>query len=367
MLVKFVHHDLNQPEVAGCLMPWDIPFYSETLRERVCGFDESSLHPYTSLPTLLEGLLSLAEQLFDVRFKPMPDVPTWHEDVLVYGVWDHTDFRGYAYMDLHPRQGKRPGAWMYPLIHATETNMPISGVMAANLSRGTEAKAPRLDHREMCTLYHEFGHLLHHLLSDVKIGSLAGTNVAWDFVELPSQILENWCWSSDALSTLLVHEDTGLAPPSELIHKLVKSRTYRAASGLRRQVSFAALDFKLHRMAAGTDPWSEALEHARSYSLVPLPDTYSMITSFGHLFSSAVGYSAGYYAYLWAQMLEADAFERFEDEGVFSSETGRHFRETILSTGNMAPAMTSFMSFRGQEPSEDALFRRLGLMETNEP
>ena len=363
-LVEFIEHELEQPEVARDLMPWDVDFYSEILRERACGFDESALHPYTSLPSLLEGLFSLAYRLFDVRFKPMPDIPKWHEDVLVYGVWDRGDaFRGYAYMDLHPRQGKRPGAWMYPLVHSTQKDMPISGVMAANLSRGTDGNTPRLDHREMCTLYHEFGHLLHHLLSDIKIGSLAGTNVAWDFVELPSQILENWCWSNDALSTLLVHEEDGLPAPDALIRKLVQSRTYRAASGLLRQVSFATLDFKLHRIPLDEDPLAEALEHARGYSLVPLPETYSMITSFGHLFSSAVGYSAGYYAYLWAQMLEADAFERFEEEGVFSSETGRHFRETILATGNMAPAMTSFVSFRGNEPSEDALLRRLGLME----
>ena len=363
VLRAFIHHELGEPTIANHLQPWDIDYYAERLREKVCGFKEAHLRPFTNLPTVLKGLLGLSERLFGVRFERLDDASTWHSDVITYRVWTRTQCRGFAYFDLHPRPNKQSGAWMSPLNYFGEGYQVVAGVIVANFGRDDLDSGSHLDHHEMCTLFHEFGHLLHHLLSEVRVGSLAGTNVPWDCVELPSLFMESWCWSPAALREIMVHETTGAKAPLALLKKLSESRKFRAASRLYRQLNLSILDLGLHRLKGDADPFDFAFHHAQKFSAVPLPNTYSMVTSFRHLFSSPVGYSAGYYVYLWAEMLEADAFDQFMDSGVFSSKTGRRFRETILSTGNGRCPLASYDQFRGQPPSTGALLRRLGLRE----
>lgn len=343
--------------------PWDINFLAEQQRQDTCDFKDALLAPYTTLPLLLSGLFDLASTLFGIDIRPLAELPTWHSDVHAFGVYEFEKLRGCFYVDIHPRSGKRSGAWMYPLCHRANQESIAVGVIAGNLTRGLSHAETALEHREVQTLFHEFGHLMHHLLSDVTIGALSGTNVAWDFVELPSQLLENWVWSRTALESLFRHKDTGESIPSDLVDRLLLTRRFRSASRLIRQVSFSILDLALHRLKSGTHANAAALEIAQRFSAVVLPDHYSMVTAFGHLFSDAVGYSAGYYSYLWAQMLEADAFKRFEAEGVFSEQTGRSFRESILAIGNSQPPMDAFIAFMGRPPQQDALLQRHGLLE----
>ncbi|MGB0646000.1 MAG: M3 family metallopeptidase [Bradymonadia bacterium] len=346
----------NQP-----LAPWDISYAAERLRQKDCNFNDEDLKPYAALPQLIDGLFTLAKRLFGIDIKPLEEAPTWHDDVLCYGIYDGAEMLGCCYFDLHPRAGKRGGAWMYPLRHRDKQGGVAVGVVAANVTKGPTLSSTCLNHREVQTLFHEFGHLLHHMLSEVSIGSMSGVNVAWDFVELPSQLLENWVWCENGLRTLLRHKDSGEPPPQSVIERLIATRRFRSASGLTRQLSFAILDLELHRLGPKEDPVSTALSIARQFSPVDLPDSYSMVTSFGHLFSSPVGYAAGYYSYLWAQMLEADVFDRFTTDGIFEREVGQKFRKSILSVGNSVTAMDAFVSFMGRAPEDEALLKRYGL------
>jgi oligopeptidase A len=345
--------------------PWDLSFFAEHQRQKTCDFKDELLVPYTTLPSLFNGLFGLAKTLFGVDIQPLSDCPTWHADVRVFGVYEDDKLRGCFYVDIHPRPGKQGGAWMEPLCHRGSEDGVAVGVIAGNLSRGPTHAETALEHREVQTLFHEFGHLMHHLLSDVTIGVLAGTNVAWDFVELPSQLLENWVWSKSALLSLFKHKDTGDPIPSDLVDRLLRTRRFRSASRLIRQVTFSILDLELHRLEPGSDANHIALEIACRFSAVKLPSHYSMVTAFGHLFSEPVGYSAGYYSYLWAQMLEADVFRRFEAEGVFSEQTGRSFRESILAVGNSQSPKDAFLAFMGRAPQQDALLARHGLLESS--
>ena len=237
------------------------------------------------------------------------------------------------------------------------------GLICANFSPPTESTPALLNHRELETLFHEFGHLLHHLLTTVQVPSLAGTNVAWDFVELPSQIMENWCWEKDALSLFARHHESGETIPDTLLDRLRSGRTFRSASQLRRQMSFATVDLALHReytTDANEEPHEFALRIFREFNTSPLPDDYAMIASFHHLFASPVGYAAGYYSYAWAAVLDADAFSRFQAEGIFNRETGQAFRQ-ILSSGDALPPETLFETFMSRPPNTDAYLKREGL------
>jgi oligopeptidase A len=241
---------------------------------------------------------------------------------------------------------------------------PHVGLFCANATPPVDGKPALLTHGEVETLFHEFGHLLHQLLSNVDVRSLAGTNVAWDFVELPSQIMENWTWERAALDLFARHFETNEPIPDALFSRLVSTRAFRAASMQMRQLGFAALDLALHR---DYDPalHGDVLAYARRalapYSTAPVPDDYAMIASFTHLFASPVGYAAGYYSYKWAEVLDADAFTRFKKGGVMSAEVGRAFRQTLLSRGDSEDPMKLFVDFMGREPSVDALLERNGL------
>ena len=291
----------------------------------------------------------------------------WHPDVHTYALYgDQEQLLGTFYADLHPRETKRGGAWMNALITGIENDPHHThhvGLICANFSPPTSSAPALLNHRELETLFHEFGHLLHHLLTNVQVPSLAGTNVAWDFVELPSQIMENWCWERDALALFAKHYESGESIPDSLMERLRAGRTFRSATQLRRQMSFATVDLALHRdysMESTQEPHEFALEIFRDFSFSPLPDDYAMIASFHHLFSSPVGYAAGYYSYAWAAVLDADAFSRFQDEGIFNRTTGDEFRR-LISSGDSQPPELLFQEFMKRAPSTDAYLRREGL------
>ncbi len=347
------------------IAPWDIGYWAEKMRKELYDFDEEELRPYFSVDATLRGLFETAERLYGVKIAETDDMPTWHPSVRAFRLKDASDGElGAFYVDLFPREEKRGGAWMQGLSTSVPPE-PHLGLFCANVTPAVGDAPALLTHREVETLFHEFGHLLHHMLSQVEVRSLAGTNVAWDFVELPSQIMQNWCWEKEALDLFAHHYETGETIPRALFDKMVRARTYRAANAQMRQLGFGTVDLDLH---VGWDPSEDAslLTHAReilqAHAAAPLPDDYAMILRFGHLFASPVGYAAGYYSYKWAEVLDADAFTRFKTEGVFDSSVGRAFRDAILSRGDSEDPMTLYQEFMGREPKLLALFERQGLV-----
>jgi oligopeptidase A len=351
------------------LAPWDVGYYTEKLRQKRFDFDEESLRPYFAAERVLDGLFALARRLYGVAFAPLEGAPTWHPSVRVFEIRDGGgELLGVFHVDLHPREEKRGGAWMNSLIMGGPTASGFSphvGLFCANATAPLGDRPALLTHDEVETLFHEFGHLLHQLLSRVEVPSLAGTNVAWDFVELPSQIMENWTWERDALDLFARHVDTGEPIPAELLARKTKARTFRAATMQMRQLGFAALDLLLHReyaLEGRSDLLAYAREKMAPFAATPLPSDYAMITAFTHLFASPVGYAAAYYSYKWAEVLDADAFGRFRREGILSPEVGRAFRDQVLARGDADDPMKLFVDFMGRPPSLDALLERSGLV-----
>lgn len=355
----------DAPELAA----WDLAYYAEKQRQALYDFDDEALRPYFPAPAVLSGLFALVRDLYGVTVAPAAELPTWHPDVTVYEVRDEDGAPlGYFHADLYPRDDKRAGAWMNGLVvgrpDADGRRGPHLGVICANLTPPHEGRPALLTHDEVETIFHEFGHLLHHLLTTVEPRALAGTNVAWDFVELPSQIMENWCWERAALDRFARHVDTGAAIPDELAQRLLRARTFRGASAMMRQLSFATVDLELH---CGPLPEDGPALVARAralmapFSAAPLPDDYAMICRFQHLFGGPVAYAAAYYSYKWAEVLDADAFTRFQREGLFSRAVGGAFRRTILARGDGADPAQLFRDFMGRDPDPDALLRRAGL------
>jgi oligopeptidase A len=354
------------------LGPHDVSYYAERLRQQVCDFDDEALRPYFPLPRVLNGLFDLVSRLYGLQFQRVGSLPTWHPDVQTWQVRE-ADGRvlGVFYVDLHPRETKRDGAWMSPLrvgLRGERGDTPHVGLIAANVTPPTNDRPALLVHREVETLAHELGHLLHHLLSEVEVRSLAGTSVAWDFVELPSQIMENWCWRRESLDLLAAHWETGEPIPDELFDGMTRARLYRKATALLRQVGLAHTDLALHTRYDPTRDrdvvaWSREL--MQPFTPAPLPDDFAMITSFSHLFAGATAYAAGYYSYLWAGVLDADAFTRFEAAGLFDEGVGSAFREQILSRGGSDDPAALFERFMGRPPDQQALLRREGLVATD--
>jgi oligopeptidase A len=354
----------NAPE----LEPWDVAYYAEKQRAALYDFDEEALRPYFPLERVTAGLFDLANRLYGIRVSEEPGVPVWDPQVHYYNIHDGDGaFLGGFYTDWYPRENKRDGGWMDALITggpAAGEFQPHLGLICGNLTPPAGGRPALLTHREVETIFHEFGHLLHHLLSRVEIRTLAGTNVAWDFVELPSQIMENWCWERQALDLFARHWETGEQIPDALFQKMKRARTFRAANAQMRQLGLAFVDLFLHiRYSPQRD--GDAVEYTRlllrEFVPAPLPPEHAMIAAFTHLFGSPVGYGAGYYSYKWAEVLDADAFTRFRDQGIFSREVGAEFRERILAKGDSQDPAELYRSFMGRDPDPRALLERSGL------
>ena len=355
---------------APALQPWDLAYYAEKQRQALYDFDDEALRPYFPAPQALAGLFAVAGHLYGIRVTPTDELPTWHPDVQTYRVDDeHGAALGYFYADLYPRDDKRAGAWMNAFItgapDASGNLGPHLGLICGNLSAPVGDAPALLTHDEVLTLFHEFGHLLHHLLTRVPVRSLAGTNVAWDFVELPSQIMENWCWEREALDLFARHWQTGAPLPEELLARMLRARNFREANATMRQLGFAATDLGLHTGAPETTG-DAILARARDLvtpyvATTPLPD-HAMVARFTHLFAAPVAYAAGYYSYKWAEVLDADAFSRFKREGVLSRTVGESFRATILSQGDSREPADLFREFMGRDPDPDALLARADLL-----
>lgn len=351
-------------EDAPPFKPWDLSYYAEKQRRARFDFDEEALRPYFPADRVLEGLFTIVQELYRVEIRPH-SMPVWDPKVETFGIYDRDGSMLAAfYVDLYPRENKRDGAWMNPILTGLD-GRPHLGLFCGNMSPPIDGKPALLTHNEVETLFHEFGHLLHHAFSRVEVRSLAGTNVAWDFVELPSQIMENWCWEREALDRFARHHATGEPIPDELFERLRATRTYRAANAQMRQLGFATLDLMLHREWV-KNPTKDLLAYAREiaalHSPAVLEPDYAMITSFGHLFASPTGYAAGYYSYKWAEVLDADAFSRFAKEGVLNPEVGKAFRESILEKGDSADPAELYRAFMGRDPKLEPLLERSGLL-----
>jgi oligopeptidase A len=346
------------------LHAWDIAYYAEKLRRHRCDFDGERLREYFPFEQTLGGLFRLAQDVFDVHVEQLPGVQTWDESVKCYELKD-ADGRtaGAFYVDPFPRETKRSGAWMHGLVNATSSQPGVAGVFT-NASPPTGNRPALLTHRDVQTLFHEFGHLLHHCLSRVPVRGLSGTRVAQDFVELPSQIMENWCWEREALDRFARHYATTEPIPQDLFAALREVRTFRAANDQMRQLGFAAVDLALH-IDYDESRHGDVIDFSRTilqrYSPAPLGEAHARIASLGHLFAHPVGYAAGYYSYKWAEVLDADAFTRFKSEGIFNRNVGQRFRCNVLERGNGRDPMRLFREFMGRPPELGALLARLGL------
>lgn len=357
-------------EPVRALYPWEQAYWSEKLRKARYDFDEEELRPYFALPNVLKGLFQLTEHLFGIRVRERSDnrPAVWHDEVRYYEIHDVASNRhlGSFFSDWHPRSTKRGGAWMAGLISGDrgETESPHLGLVAGNMSRPLGEQPALLTHNEVTTVFHEFGHLIHHLLGEVEVRSLNGTNVAWDFVELPSQLLENWCWERESLDLFARHWQTDETIPQALFDKMIAARNFQSARFQMRQLSFGKFDLEMHlHPERFMDGDIDALigETIADY-LAPSPLPFrSNVRQFAHLFSSSTGYASGYYSYKWAEVLDADAFSRFLEEGLLNPATGKAFREEVLSKGNSDEPQTLFRNFMGRDPDPEALLRRLGL------
>ncbi|MBI4889392.1 MAG: M3 family metallopeptidase [Acidobacteria bacterium] len=350
------------------LQPWDLAYYAEKLRAAQYAFEEEDLRPYFPLPQVLDGMFALVHRLYGITVQPGPRVPVWHPEVNYYEIRDEDgSLLGGFYADWHPRPTKRGGAWMDAFLTGFYQDArwrPHVGLMCGNLTAPVDGKPALLTHLEAETVFHEFGHLLHQTLSRLDVKSLAGTRVAWDFVELPSQIMENWCWERESLDLFARHYQTGQPIPDELLAKMRAARTFRAATAQMRQLGMATTDLALHidfTPGLDGDPISYSNRILQDFTAAPLPDNYAMLAAFSHLFDDPTGYAAGYYSYKWAEVLDADAFTRFLREGIFNPETGRAFRDAILSRGDSEDPAELFRRFMGRDPDAGALLVRLGL------
>lgn len=348
------------------LEKWDAAYYGEKLKQEIFDLDDEKLKPYFKLENVIDGVFTIAEKLYDLHFQEIYDVDVYHKDVKTYRVTDGQNNEiALFYADFHPRPGKRDGAWMTvyrPQYQLNDQNFRPHISIVCNFTKPSTKTPALLSFNEVTTLFHEFGHALHGMLADTKYPSLSGTNVYWDFVELPSQMLENWCYEPEALQIFAKHYQTGEIIPENLIEKIKKTANFQEGMATLRQVSFGMLDMSWH----GIDPTDvkdvraheeKALESTKLYPDVP---QNCMSTSFSHIFQG--GYSSGYYSYKWAEVLDADTFEYFQENGIFSREIAQKFRENILSRGGTEHPMTLYKKFRGKEPKPDALLKRAGLL-----
>lgn len=348
------------------LEKWDAAYYTEKLKQQRFDLDDEKLKPYFKLENVIQGVFEIAEKLYELQFEQSQEIDTYHQDVKTYKVLDKAGaLKAIFYADFHPRPGKRNGAWMTVYKQQYRKNGEDSRPhisIVCNFTKPTATKPSLLTFNEVTTLFHEFGHALHGMLADTTYPSLSGTSVYWDFVELPSQVMENWCYEKEALELFAKHYQTQEIIPMEYVKKIKESSTFMEGMQTLRQLSFGMLDMSWH----GIDPnnienvKSHEEEVFKSTNLFPQTPLTCMSTSFSHIFQG--GYSAGYYSYKWAEVLDADAFEFFKEKGIFNREVATRFRDTVLSMGGTENPMELYKKFRGKEPQPEALLRRAGLM-----
>ncbi|MEO4006415.1 M3 family metallopeptidase [Flavobacterium sp. CAU 1735] len=348
------------------LEKWDGAYYSEKLKQELFNLDDETLKPYFKLENVLNGAFTVAQKLFGITFTEIFDIDKYHEEVQTFEVKDNNgNLVAIFYADFFPRKGKRNGAWMTSFKHQSvrngENERPHVSIVC-NFTKPTATKPSLLTFNEVTTLFHEFGHALHGMLANTTYPSLSGTSVYWDFVELPSQVMENWCYEPEALALFAKHYQTGEIIPMEYVEKIKESASFLEGMATLRQISFGLLDMGWH----GQDPSGihnvKTFENEQFASTKLYPDVAenAMSTSFSHIFQG--GYSSGYYSYKWAEVLDADAFAYFQEQGIFNPEVAQRFKDNILSQGGTDHPMTLYKKFRGQEPKPEALLKRAGLL-----
>jgi len=348
------------------LQKWDGSYYSEKLKQKLFDLDDEKLKPYFKLENVINGVFKVAEKLFGLKFEEVLDIDTYNEEVKTFQVHDSSgNHISLFYADFHPRAGKRGGAWMTSykpqyLKNGKNVRPHISNV--CNFTRSTPSKPSLLTFNEVTTLFHEFGHGLHGMLANTTYPSLSGTSVYWDFVELPSQVMENWCYEKEALELFATHYETGEVIPMDMVKKIKESATFQEGMATLRQISFSLLDMSWH----GADPSkiTNVKEHEtiafKGTDLYPQTSETCMSTAFSHIFQG--GYSSGYYSYKWAEVLDADAFAYFKEKGIFNKEVATKFKDNVLSKGGTEKPMVLYKRFRGAEPKVEALLERAGLL-----
>jgi len=356
----------KQLDAIDSLQKWDGAYYAEKLKQERFNLDDEKLKPYFKLENVIEGVFKVAEKLFDLQFKAVSTIEKYHEEVKTYEVLDgNGELVSLFYADFHPRAGKRGGAWMTsykPQYIKDDTNSRPHISNVCNFTKPTDSKPSLLTFNEVTTLFHEFGHGLHGMLANTTYPSLSGTSVFWDFVELPSQVMENWCYEKEALELFAFHYATGEVIPMELVEKIKASATFHEGMATLRQLSFGFLDMAWH----GKDPSGitdvKAYEKEAFSGTLLYPDTPEtcMSTAFAHIFQG--GYASGYYSYKWAEVLDADAFAYFKEEGIFNKDVATKFKEHVLSKGGTEDPMVLYKRFRGAEPKVEALLERAGLL-----
>ncbi|MGY3956031.1 oligopeptidase A [Aeromonas salmonicida] len=356
------HH--GQRELAA----WDLPYYAEKLKQHKFSISDEQLRPYFPTNKVVKGLFEVVKRVFGIKVRERLGIDTWHPDVRFYDIFDAEDeLRGSFYLDLYAREHKQGGAWMDVCLGRRyrqdgSLQKPVA-YLTCNFNGPVDGKPALFTHDEVVTLFHEFGHGIHHMLTQIDVAGVAGINgVAWDAVELPSQFLENWCWESEALAFISGHHETGEPLPADLLEKMLTARNFQAAMQMLRQLEFALFDFRLHQEfdPANPDQIPTLLAEVRSQVAVMTPPAFNRFQhSFSHIFAG--GYAAGYYSYKWAEVLSADAFSRFEEEGIFNPATGQSFLKNILEKGGSKEPMELFRAFRGREPQVDALLRHSGI------
>ncbi|MCT6868171.1 MAG: M3 family metallopeptidase, partial [Gilliamella apicola] len=341
-----------------------IAYYSEKQKQHLYTINDEELRPYFPEQRVISGLFEVVHRIFGITAKERKGVDVWDPEVKFYDLYTaNGELKGSFYLDLYAREHKRGGAWMDDCIgrmHFADghTQNPVA-YLTCNFNRPIGDKPALFTHNEVTTLFHEFGHGLHHMLTEIEVPGVAGINgVPWDAVELPSQFLENWCWEPEALSFISGHYQTGEPLPKEMLDKMLDAKNYQAALFILRQLEFGLFDFTLHSQK---DPdILETLKKVRQQvAVVPTVEWGRFPHAFSHIFAG--GYAAGYYSYLWAEVLSADAFSRFEEEGIFNTNTGNAFFDNILSQGGSDEPMTLFKNFRGREPQLEALLRHYGI------